>query len=227
MNRTSEHKYPQPPGSTQLGNFAKLPLEIRLMIWENLFYDIHAAPHILSILRCNSHLYQEISSHVYSGMKHEIRISSTKSLKWLYVRLISKRMPAKWRGLENIKAVQKHLTNFPHDKIKGKEIFVNIILSSRNDIDQMMQLEDKANRLVDILEAVPVVPTVLVSLLEENAKYINYTEEVPPEYKFWTIPFMGLSNWHFRVSMRLSDVVTSKRKDPDCSLMNKPIKDEV
>jgi uncharacterized membrane protein len=133
-------------------------------------------------------------------------------------------MPAKWQGLKNIKAVQRHL-NFPHDRIERKEIFVNIIISSHTDIDQMMQLEQKANRLVDILEAAPVVPTVVVSLLDENAKSINYTDEVPPEYKFWTIPFMGLANWHFRVSMGLSDVVTNKQKATYRSLVHKPTKD--
>ncbi|KAJ5213512.1 hypothetical protein N7449_000681 [Penicillium cf. viridicatum] len=178
MDHVNERQRPQAHGSTQLGNFEKLPLEIRLLIWECLFYDIHTAPRVLSILRCNRYLYQEISDHLYKGMRHEIRISGADdSLKWLYVRLFSNRMSVKWRGLKNIKAVRKHLQNFPHERIEGKEIFLNVILSHK-DPDQIIQLREKADRFVDILKAAPVTPTVRVSLLEEKPpKTINYTKE--------------------------------------------------
>ncbi|KOS47351.1 hypothetical protein ACN38_g1694 [Penicillium nordicum] len=177
MDHVNEYQHPQFPGSTQLGNFEKLPFEIRLLIWECLFYDIHTAPHVLSILRCSRYLYQEISDHLYKGMRHEIRISGARdSLKWLYVRLASNRMPVKWRGLETIKAVRKHLHNFPHKRIEGHEIFLNARLSLK-DYDQIIRLREKANRLLEILKAAPVTPVVRVSLLEGNPpKTINYTK---------------------------------------------------
>lgn len=212
MDQGNESKHRQVPGSTQLGNFSRLPLEIRLLIWECLFYDIHTSPRVLSILRCNRYLYQEISDHLYKGMRHKIRISGPDdSLKWLYVRLVSNRMPAKCRGLKNIKAVRKHVQNFPHNRIKGKEIFLNVLLSYKDPDQTIRLLREKVDRLVDILKAVPVTPTVRVSLLEGNSpKTIKYTSELPHGYKFATIPFMCLSNWHCRVPVDLSAVVTNK-----------------
>lgn len=195
MDHVNESKNPRVPGSTQLGNFEKLPLEIRLLIWECLFYDIHTAPRVLSILRCSRYLYQEISDHLYKGMRHEIRIpGADDSLKWLYVRLVSNRMSVKWRGLKNIKAVRKHLQNFPHKRIEGKEIFLGVLLSYK-DPDQTIRLMEKLDRLVDILKAAPVTPTVHVSLLKGKLpKTINYTSDLPHDYKFATTPFMRLSN---------------------------------
>ncbi|KGO47656.1 hypothetical protein PEX1_040250 [Penicillium expansum] len=44
--------------------------------------------------------------HLYNGMRHETRIPGAhNSTMWLYVRLVSNRMPAKWWGLYNIEAV--------------------------------------------------------------------------------------------------------------------------
>lgn len=227
MDHSNEYQHRQVPGSTQLGNFAKLPLEIRLLIWEYLFYDIHTAPRVLSILRCNRYLYQEISDHLYKGMRHEIRISGPDDcLKWLYVRLISNRMSVKWRGLKNIKAVRKHLQTFPHERIEGKEIFLNVLLSYKDPDQTIRLLREKADRLVDILKAAPVTPTVRVSLLEgKSPKTINYSSELPHDYKL-TIPFMRLSNWHCRVPVGLSALVTNKRESRDRSLLDKPTEND-
>ncbi|KGO74427.1 hypothetical protein PITC_019600 [Penicillium italicum] len=227
MDRVNECQHPQTPSFAQLGKLAKLPLEIRFFIWESLFYGIYTAPNALSILRCNRYLYQEISDHLYNGMRHEIRISGADgNLKWLYVCLVSKRMPAKWRGLKNINAVRRHLHNFPHKRIEGSEIFVNITLSSHENFNQIMQLEQKAARLVDILEVAPVTPAVCVSLLEEKPpKNISYTSELPSDYMFATIPFMRLPSWHCRVSLSLFGVVTNEREPTGQSLLGKPTKD--
>jgi hypothetical protein len=160
MDGVSDYQLPQIPGPPQLGNFAKLPLELRLLIWEYLFCKIYTTPHVLSILRCSRYLYQEIADHLYRGMRHEIQIPFTdNSLKWLYVRLSSKNMSAKWRGLKNFKAVRGYLHNFPHTRIEEKEIFVNTILPSHKGRRQTNRLEQKVNRLVDILNAAPVAPT--------------------------------------------------------------------
>jgi hypothetical protein len=95
MDGVSEYQHPQIPGPAQLEIFAKLPLELRLLIWEYLFRKIYTTPHVLSILRCSRYLYQEIADHLYRGMRHEIRMSFTdNSLKRLYVRLVSKNMSA-------------------------------------------------------------------------------------------------------------------------------------
>lgn len=227
MDHVNGCQHPQVPDSTQLGNFEMLPPEIRLLIWECLFYEIHRAPHVLSILHCSRYLYQEISDHLYKGMRHGIRISGADdTLKWLYVRLFSNRMSVKWRGLKNIKAVRKHLQNFPHGRIEGKEIFLNVILSQK-DPDQIIRLREKAHRFVDILKAAPVTPIVRVGLLEENPpKTMNYTNELPHDYKLANIPFMCLSNWHCRVSVGLSAVVTNKRESPGRSLLDKPTEDD-
>jgi hypothetical protein len=145
MDGVSEYQHPQISVPAQLENFAKLPLELRLLIWEYLFRKIYTTPHVLSILRCSRYLYQEIADHLYRGMRHEIRMSFTdNSLKRLYVLLVSKNMSAKWRGLENFRAVRRHLHNFPHKRIEGKEISVNIILSSHEGRRQIKRLEQKA-----------------------------------------------------------------------------------
>jgi hypothetical protein len=69
----------------QLGTFFKLPVELRLMIWEALVATIESTPegepsspssNPLSILFCSHYLYEEISSHLYSGLLCTIQIDS-------------------------------------------------------------------------------------------------------------------------------------------------------
>lgn len=108
MKYTTEQYQFQPSSFAHLGTLAKLPIEIRLTIWESIFHDINITPYVLNILCCNRYLYHEISTHLYREMNHEIRIHSPRnSIMWLYSRVLSKRLPVKWRGLQDLGAIER------------------------------------------------------------------------------------------------------------------------
>jgi hypothetical protein len=63
---------------SQLGDFARFPVEIRLMIWEELFQNINSTTltimshggRLLGILGCSRALYNEITQLLYKDIKH-------------------------------------------------------------------------------------------------------------------------------------------------------------
>ena len=69
----------KPPLFPQLGNFAKLPPELRFQIWGSLFedflYDCHSAPRALSILSCNRYINEETSRILYQRRVFDLAIN--------------------------------------------------------------------------------------------------------------------------------------------------------
>lgn len=145
----------------QLGNFANLPPEIRLEIWEYLFStcDFRGRPvnrergqaNNLSILRSSRQLYHEISRHLYKDLIHTVHLSPM-----YYEGLMGIDISSKWlslrRRLENMADAERHFWSFP---LHGVFLAVNIVAPDSDDPGQVVLLWQRANALVDLLNSAP------------------------------------------------------------------------
>lgn len=191
-----------------LGNFSKLPIELRLQIWEELFSDINMAlegqeqpsKNRLSILCCNSYLYEELSSHLYRGLKHIIRIDSSYSKTcYLEVGLYSKRFTRALRLKDSI-ALRDHLLNFPHSKVELQTLYIKIS-HRRQRISRFINLWLKINDLIHILRNMNSMVKLHVQLSNQwpaknqffRGTYCCY------DYDFAIIPFFKLHGWTYEL----------------------------
>ena len=148
----------------QLGYFAKLPPEIRLDIWEHLFSscqirkqlpqsDSDSEPRNLFILYTNRYLYADISTHLYSSIKHTIRISPRYHRhKWMTAKVASKGLKIEW-DLDDKEAARRYFLNFPHDKVPLR-VNIHAPNCGRKDPGQILLLRQKVTALTDRLMAV-------------------------------------------------------------------------
>lgn len=191
----------------QLGNFAKLPTEIRLCIWEFLFLGLqkaahcHLRPSTLSILSCSRYLYHEISPHFYKGMQHAIQLCPLHAEQsWMSLGIFSPKVTATWI-LKDIDEVRDHLNKFPLGRMRDDCLHVEIPPSTRRDPGRIIQLWQKTNELVNILTALPQVPHVRVRLLGtwhqrgKPMESIKYTDGYRPDYEIVLLPFTRLRSW--------------------------------
>lgn len=139
-----------------LGTFARLPIEIRLMIWEYLFSTLRIQPlkdilhkhNPLSILCTSRYLYSEVSSHLFHDSVQHISLNPKyNEEEWMVIQLKSRTVDIKWT-LRNRADAEKHFHNFPHSKTT-----LNIHINSPDPTDpgQMVLIWQKANSLVDLL----------------------------------------------------------------------------
>ncbi|KAJ5405892.1 hypothetical protein N7465_007176 [Penicillium sp. CMV-2018d] len=214
MDRAEDKFAPQGPEVPQLGAFTKLPLELRWMIWESVFGQIHSAPFALAILRCSRHLYQEISGHLFENFEHEFRVADG-----LRFNFTTKTCSQGWE-LRNIDAVRSHLHSFPWAKV-GMRMVVNILPPTEGDPGQIVQIWHKVNELVDTLKASRSTASLLVSLLEDWSndgkpqESIPYTDGYRPEHDIAIIPFTRLRRWYYRTSPAYSAVIATEQELPE------------
>jgi hypothetical protein len=108
-----------------LGNFAKLPPEIRLLIWERLFAlcRFHAywpsrdrsEAKNLSILYANRTLYREVEHHLYSSLTHTMGLGYYCGRPTIAIYIASKWLSVRWQ-LDDKADCLRHFQNFPHRK---------------------------------------------------------------------------------------------------------------
>ncbi|KAJ5086740.1 hypothetical protein NUU61_008047 [Penicillium alfredii] len=213
----------------QLGTFAKLPTELRFLIWEYLFSEIHKIPGALSILYCSRHLYKEVSSLLYHGITHIIKIYGVyNSRRWLTVHLMSRRLALVW-DLKDVETARRHLHNFPHARTPRKQIVVNNF-PSQDDPGQIVQLWQRINQFIDIIKKLPFVPHLRVML--EKSWYregkpiesIKYPTGCRPDQDIVVMSFLRLSDWCFSVSPQYGTMITNEPDLSDASLLHKTIK---
>lgn len=140
--------------SAQLGSLQKLPMNVRLLIWEKIFFDISESPisrseNVLSILYCSRFIYEEVSWHFYSGIVHEIFIDSIYDPTCYMIARISSKRLERICKLKDSAAVRNHLFRFPHNRMKPATLHVNI----RNNSDPQLTINMwlKINSIVEIL----------------------------------------------------------------------------
>lgn len=143
-----------------LGTFARLPIEIRLMIWEYLFSTLHTQPpgdslhkhnphkHNLSIFCASQYLYNEVSSHLFHDSIQHISLNPEyNEEEWMAIQLKSRTVDIKW-ALRDRANAEKHFHSFPHSKTTMK---IHINSPDPTDPGQMVLIWQKANALVDLL----------------------------------------------------------------------------
>ncbi|KAJ5371348.1 uncharacterized protein N7496_007440 [Penicillium cataractarum] len=217
----------------QLGYFAKLPTEIRLLLWEALFrlippksdHAIEHSPNTLSILCCSRCLHNEIVYHFYRDVRCVFLICPREPDK-LGIRL---QLESRWtiveRDLYDIQTVRNVLEHFPRPEMRGNKIYVDIQSSYSNDPGRIILLSERVNKLVQVLKELSYIPSVHVELIgrwhHQNGKAresIHNFEEYRPDYDIVLLPFTRLSDWDYYLPDDLSTVISNETK-----LSNEPI----
>lgn len=172
----TEVKFDDAKLSDMLGHFSKLPVELRLSIWDLVFLEIHPYPrrdtslqtNILSILRCSRYLYCEISHRLYNNISPTLLVRGAHHEQcWITTGMFSNKIHAQW-DLKSESDTQRHIASLPYDKLRGSHLSIEIRPSSHNDPGQIIQLWQKLNHIVDILQELPHPPRVRISLTGTN-----------------------------------------------------------
>ena len=139
-----------------LGTFGVIPVEIRLIIWEYLFYAIRAQrvrysfhkENPLSILCTNRDLYNEISSHLFrNSVQHVILSPEYNEQVWMAIRFKARAIDIEW-ALRNRADAERHFQNFPHPKTT---MIVHINRPNPTDPGKLVLLWQKINALSELL----------------------------------------------------------------------------
>lgn len=207
-----------------LGHFAKLPTEIRLLIWEALFCLIsgkpnHAIEHPqnpLSILCCSRYLYNEIAHHLYKNMKRTFMICSQEPDK----PGIEYRIKSRWfkvdRFLDDIQTTQRNIEHFPCAKMRDDSIRVKIQRSSRDDPGKIVLLSERINRFVKALTELTNPPPGRVELTGKWLVHGKVRQSIEDgaayrcDHDIVLLPFTRLPNWDYILPEDLSALISEE-----------------
>ncbi|KAB8205640.1 hypothetical protein BDV34DRAFT_212979 [Aspergillus parasiticus] len=153
---------------TGLGNFATLPPELRLCIWDWLFPRHIIGPlkgppifkrrrTRLPILRTSKELYAEISHHLYSRISVAIRLNPRKH-QWLAFRI--QNLGISWLIEEKEDAIQRGFDKFPLQRVP---IYIGIHPPNPASPGDLIRLWQNVQSLVNILEHAPSIKITLFS----------------------------------------------------------------
>ncbi|KJK67129.1 hypothetical protein P875_00117532 [Aspergillus parasiticus SU-1] len=160
---------------TGLGNFATLPPELRLCIWDWLFPRHIIGPlkgppifkrrrTRLPILRTSKELYAEISHHLYSRISVAIRLNPRKH-QWLAFRI--QNLGISWLIEEKEDAIQRGFDKFPLQRVP---IYIGIHPPNPASPGDLIRLWQNVQSLVNILEHAPSIKSMHVQFLS-NMRY--------------------------------------------------------
>ncbi|KAJ5148088.1 hypothetical protein N7526_001440 [Penicillium atrosanguineum] len=194
----------------QLGNFANLLTEIRLMIWalfkERMFSPPEFGTNILSILCCSRYLHREISYVAYEDMTHENQIYTPKAARILFViNISSKRLHIETET--QTKHVRRHILNFPHHRLRNCRLGLNIAPHYQSDFGQMITIWQSINKFVDALNDIETSP-------QTPGPYgykIEHSLSIRPRYRNTTICSPSKDEVGMYVSPGLWAIVARKK----------------
>lgn len=173
-----------------LGNFAILPPELRLCIWDWLFPRHIIGPlkgppifkrrrTRLAILRTSKELYAEISHHLYSRISVSIRLNPQKR-QWLSFRIPESRLS--WRIEEKEDAIQRGYDTFPFHKVP---IYIGIHPPNPASPGDLFRLWQNVRSLINILVHAPSIKSMHAQFLcnmrsrwhegEQGLKSVTYS----------------------------------------------------
>ncbi|KAJ5184182.1 hypothetical protein N7492_001798 [Penicillium capsulatum] len=208
----------------QLGAFAKLPPELRLMIWEELFCFIPSIPHeasqpssnILSILRCSRYLYHEITDHLYKDLKSTIQPWPVwEENKSMVLWLSSKKVSA-FRQIKNLDTARQFICTFPFDKVHQSRLGINIPAACGGDPARIIILWRKINALVatiNTLQCIPFVHVILSGKWRLGGKpreSIKDSNGARPDHDIAILPFSRLDSWGFSLPKHLEEAIANQ-----------------
>ncbi|OQE29857.1 hypothetical protein PENSTE_c002G08895 [Penicillium steckii] len=220
----------------QLGNFVKLPVEVRFLIWDELFSAIEKMPKsekepsakLLSILRCSSSLYEEVSPQLYHGLKHIIYVNSVYHRSYFVKAVVSSKKINCMRKLKDRAALRSHIMRFPFSKIEELHI---IISSPKQDIGHAISLWLKVNGIVLVLANLKCCLKLRISLTEgwirnkqPGAQGFRFAgaDHYIYDYDLAILPFTGsgLSGWSFDMPHTLLRQISEEPSDRPNSLLH-------
>lgn len=233
MSSTTEMLFNEANPSNML--FSKLPVEICLLIWDTLFSEIPSAPrkqfqsptNNLSILRCSRGLYDEISYHLYKSLTHFLHIPSEHlEGRWIAAGVISDKMYV-WWDLKDEEAVREHLSIFPCAKLREPRVHVELRRSSIQDPGRIIQLWQKTNTFVDILQNQQRPPQIRVRFAEKWQKLGKARASIPhqkgyrPDHDIAILPFTRLpkSQWDYFIYDELDAAISGEPEGSPHSIL--------
>ncbi|KAL3496254.1 hypothetical protein BJX62DRAFT_136173 [Aspergillus germanicus] len=143
-----------PPLDPGLGNLSRLPLELRLCIYDWLppyklkYFGIPwllSGKNPLAILRASRKLYEEVSHHVYHNIHLDFRIWPMIDGRWAYAR-IPELCKRHWKFRRPGSAVRRGFRHFPYHRTN---VTIEVYPPSFN--AEVVCLWQKINHLVDLL----------------------------------------------------------------------------
>jgi hypothetical protein len=195
--------------SPDLGDFATLAPEIRLLIWEYLFpRGIYASSVVrteatdLSMLRTSQRLYNEISHYLYSNLIQKVEVSPRFSRnEWMVIKIKSKKLRAKWIWKDEVDVRHRGFENFPYHKV---DLIINIYAPDPKDPGQLILLWQKINALAKIIGHQSSLKSLNIKLRKSRAsdwlksEHLNHSIDHPdgsyPDHVIVLMPLCRLLN---------------------------------
>lgn len=219
---------------SQLGTFSKLPIEIRLSIWEAIFPNIKEPKYfhsknipptpIVSLLCCSRFLYHEISIEIYKNLKFSIAIRDSDRMirkYWMKFEVFSKKLHATQEMIDKI-AARRRFSRFPFSKVQKPHFEIRIEPPKTRDAAPIFQLWLKINSVISFFDDLSYPPYVHVRFMDDWLQdgLPRHSIHLAPlrmngywvDHDILILPFTCLSKWHYTLPADLSDAI---RDDPD------------
>ncbi|KAL3477348.1 hypothetical protein BJX99DRAFT_126877 [Aspergillus californicus] len=198
---------------SKLGDFGKLPAELRLLIWENALSDGSTA-----IMRSNRTIYEDISYKLYDTI--EIHLYPRHDDPWMMVSC--KRLRLSWSISREKDCLSSGFWNMPYDKTK---LAINVHAPDPSEKAQYIHLWGKARALAAILEQIPESKSIEVTLRSHNGHNWQQNTEslklsraprLDRDDDIILIPFCQLSNIRdINVAFNLDSLSTETQTHPN------------
>ncbi|KAJ6015543.1 hypothetical protein N7540_010134 [Penicillium herquei] len=213
----------------QLGNFSKLPVELRLMIWDFLIFEDTKVPQsqpVANILRSSRYVHREISQRILHDFQHKLYIQHQRQPGWIEVKTFWGKLECSWM-LKNENTLRHYLRALVEAKASPTTLEVYINSAEKYDAGRIIDSWNKGNTLVRVLnEFSPAdIPSVQVRLIghwiDGKDLRVNVFDERGnnpwPEVQYdceladfetVLLPFTKLPNWMFSFPSELERTIS-------------------
>ncbi|KAJ5584928.1 uncharacterized protein N7459_004728 [Penicillium hispanicum] len=140
-------------------------------------------------------------------------------------RVISKQSDTTW-DLRDIAAVQRHIQSFPHSKTLHGALHVEITRLSKSDLGQIVEIWQKTNKFIEIVQGASPNPHVHVSLTgkwRHTGRLVHsvvYPEGYRPNHDIAIIPFTRLNDWDYSLPKYIRTALFLESQSPHPSLLD-------
>ncbi|KAJ5708282.1 hypothetical protein N7488_008083 [Penicillium malachiteum] len=153
----------------QLGNFSKLPVELRFIIWDHLIFKEakdRQTKAIANLLRSSRSIHSEISQHIFHDYQHKLYIRHQSQPGWIEVKISRGKLERSWM-LKDETTLRHYLRALIEAKASPTVLEVYIDSAVEHDAGRIIDSWNKGNTLVRVLnEIAPAdIPSVQVRLI--------------------------------------------------------------
>ncbi|KAJ5614068.1 hypothetical protein N7528_007722 [Penicillium herquei] len=234
-----------------LGYFAKLPVELRLIIWDFVLLEVkdhrshlESCKNVLAILCCNSFLYGEISYRFYHNRIPTVILKSNHHFGYMAVKIPFDHLQIlNEKTLKDKAALQQYLHAFTRHQGPNKKVHIEIpplCYSHSEHPGRAISCWKKVTDLLDILKewSHTCMLHVRVELVEEWVKrdrpsqswqrdavyyHLNYEDshQVIADHDLAILPFSILPDWEYVLPPRLESVLSAQSNEKSPSILEK------